>query len=195
MDRSHCEVGITHFLCEPVNLLLRVAENDCLGDSQRIVEVAERIELPLLSLHCNEELLDALQRQLIALHKHAEWLVHELMGHLQYFVGHCCRNQDDLSRWWQITVDIIDLLLEATVQHFIGLVKDEHLDVASAEVPLLDHVEDTSRCSRDDVDAGLQSPDIIRNTLSTNATVDLHAEVIAQSQANLLTLFSEFSCW
>ena len=30
-------------------------------------------------------------------------------------------------------VDIIDLLLESLVQHFISLIKDKHLDATSAE--------------------------------------------------------------
>lgn len=47
------------------NLPARVAENDGLCDSQRVVQVAQRVELPLLTLDCHEELLDAFQRQLI----------------------------------------------------------------------------------------------------------------------------------
>lgn len=46
-------------------LPLGVAEDDGLGDGQGVVEVTEGVELPLLSLHSNEELLDALQSQLI----------------------------------------------------------------------------------------------------------------------------------
>ena len=41
-------------------LLLGVAEDDSLCDGEGVVEVAERVELPLLLLHCHKELLDAL---------------------------------------------------------------------------------------------------------------------------------------
>ena len=47
------------------NLPLGVAEDDGLGDGERVVEIAQRVKLPLLLLHRHEELLDALQGQLI----------------------------------------------------------------------------------------------------------------------------------
>jgi hypothetical protein len=42
-------------------LSLRVAENDGLGDRKGVVEVAQCVELPLLTLHCHEELLNTLK--------------------------------------------------------------------------------------------------------------------------------------
>ena len=47
------------------DLSLGVAEDDSLSDGECIIQVAQCVELPLLSLHCHKELLDALQRQLI----------------------------------------------------------------------------------------------------------------------------------
>lgn len=47
------------------DLPLGVAEDDGLCDGQRVVKVTQGVELPLLSLHGDEELLDALQGQLI----------------------------------------------------------------------------------------------------------------------------------
>mmetsp|Transcript_17230 Transcript_17230/g.37925 ORF Transcript_17230/g.37925 Transcript_17230/m.37925 type:complete len:209 (+) Transcript_17230:89-715(+) len=88
VDGRHSEVRIAHLLCQPVNLLLRVAEDHRLSDGESVVEVAQRVELPLLAFHCHEELLDALERQLIALHKHTEGVIHELMGHLEDLVRH-----------------------------------------------------------------------------------------------------------
>lgn len=47
------------------DLPLGVAEDDGLGDGQRVVQVTQSVKLPLLPLHGNEELLDPLQGQLI----------------------------------------------------------------------------------------------------------------------------------
>lgn len=47
------------------HLPLGVAEDDSLGDGQRVVEITESIELPFLSFHGHEELFDAFQSQLI----------------------------------------------------------------------------------------------------------------------------------
>ena len=44
------------------HLALGVAEDDCLCDGEGVVQVAQRVKLPLLALHSHKELLDALQR-------------------------------------------------------------------------------------------------------------------------------------
>lgn len=54
-----------HLLCQPVDLTLGVAEDDGLRDGQCVVEVAQRVKLPLFSLDSDKELLDAFQSQLI----------------------------------------------------------------------------------------------------------------------------------
>ena len=57
-----------------------------LCDGQCIVEVTERVKLPLLSLHSHEELFDAFKGQLIALDQDADGVCHELGCHLQDLV-------------------------------------------------------------------------------------------------------------
>ena len=59
------EVRLSHLLCQPLHLSLCVAEDDRLCDGQGVVEVTERVKLPLLLLYGNKELLDALKSQLI----------------------------------------------------------------------------------------------------------------------------------
>lgn len=46
-------------------LPLSVAENDCLGDGQGVVEITQGVKLPLFPFHSNEELLDSFQCQFI----------------------------------------------------------------------------------------------------------------------------------
>mmetsp|Transcript_2117 Transcript_2117/g.5660 ORF Transcript_2117/g.5660 Transcript_2117/m.5660 type:complete len:305 (+) Transcript_2117:403-1317(+) len=193
MNRSDREVRIAHFLRQPVHLLLRVAEDDGLCDRERVVEVAEGVELPLLALDRHEELLDTVERQLVALDQDPERVVHELVGHLEDLVRHGGGDEDHLGRWGKVTVDVVDLLLEATVQHLVRLVQNEHLDLAGAEVPLLDHVEHAPWRARHDVDARLEGVDVVRDPLAANAAVDLHVQVIAEGQAHLLALLRELS--
>lgn len=47
------------------DLPLGVAEDDGLCDGQSVVQIAQRVKLPLLSLHGDEELLYSLQSQLV----------------------------------------------------------------------------------------------------------------------------------
>ena len=59
--RSCSEWYLVAYLC------LRVAKDDSLCDGERIIQIAERVKLPVFAFNRDEELLDALQRQLVAL--------------------------------------------------------------------------------------------------------------------------------
>jgi len=99
------------------------------------------------AIHGDEELLDAFQGELVALHQHAEGVVHELVRHLQHFVGHGRRHEHHLGRRRQVPIDVVHLVLETSVEHLVGFIQNKHPDVSRAEMSLLDHVEDTPRCS------------------------------------------------
>jgi hypothetical protein len=57
---GHGEVVLSHLVGQPVHFLLGVAEDHRLGDGERVVQVAEGVELPLFLLHSHKELLDTL---------------------------------------------------------------------------------------------------------------------------------------
>ena len=65
MHAGHRKVGLDHLLGKPIHLAASIAEDDSLRDGQGVIQVAQSIEFPLLALHGHEELLDALERQLI----------------------------------------------------------------------------------------------------------------------------------
>ena len=65
MHRANCEVSLSHFLSEPVDLAFRIAENNGLRDSQRVVKIAESVEFPLFTFDSHEELFDSLERKFI----------------------------------------------------------------------------------------------------------------------------------
>ena len=125
---AHSEVRLPHLLREPVHLTLGVAEDDGLGDGESVVQVAERVELPLLPLHGYEELLDALQCQLVTLDQDPDGVGHELAGHLEDLVGQSGGDEADLGGRREVSVDVVDLFLEPLVQHLVGLVQNQHLD-------------------------------------------------------------------
>ena len=93
-----------------------------MGNSESVVEVAQSVELPLLSLHSNEELLDALQGQLVTLDQDPDGVGHELAGHLEDLVGQSGGDEADLGGRREVSVDVVDLFLEPLVQHLVGLV-------------------------------------------------------------------------
>ena len=44
----------------------------------------------------------------------------------------------------EMSEDVVDLVLESSRQHLVGLVEDEHLDVVGTEDLAGDHVEDAT---------------------------------------------------
>lgn len=46
----HCKISGMHLLSQPVNLSSRVQEDNSLGDCKGLVEVTQRVQLPLLQM-------------------------------------------------------------------------------------------------------------------------------------------------
>lgn len=85
-------------LCEPVDLPPGVTEYDCLSDAERVVQVDQRVQLPVLELHANKELLDTFQGKLFLLHQDLDWVSHETLAHFHYIAGHRGRQQNYLKQ-------------------------------------------------------------------------------------------------
>lgn len=190
---ADCKVRLAHLLRQPVDLSLRVAEDDGLSDGERVVQVAQRVELPLLPLDGHEELLDAFQRQLIAFHQDADRIRHELAGHLEDLVGKRGRDEADLRRWRQITVNVVDLLFEAFVEHLVGLVQHQHLDRSGPQHAPLDHVEDAAGRSAHDVLTVIQLSDVLAQVCAADAGMALDVHEVTQSEDDLLDLHRQLA--
>mmetsp|Transcript_14814 Transcript_14814/g.33881 ORF Transcript_14814/g.33881 Transcript_14814/m.33881 type:complete len:372 (+) Transcript_14814:233-1348(+) len=188
------EIGLSHLVGEPIHLFLRVAKDDRLCDGERVVEVAERIELPLLALNSHKKLLDAFEGELVALDQDSHRVSHELARHLQNLVRQRSRNENHLSGRWQIAVNVIDLLLETLREHLIRLVDHQHLDRARAQVAPPDHVEHAAWRARHRMHSRIQPADVLANALATNARMALHAHVVSERQHHLLRLLGQLAC-
>ena len=68
-----------------------------LGDGERLVQVAQRVELPLLTLYHDVELLDTVEGQLVALDQDLHRLAHELARQLEHVRGHGGREEADVD--------------------------------------------------------------------------------------------------
>merc|ERR1712131_108074 len=175
-----CEMvfGLTfsHFFGEPVDFSLGRTENDGLGNGQGIVEIAKCVELPFFTFNSDKELFDTFQCQFITLDEDSDWIRHELVSHLQDFVWQSSRYQDNLSCWWKVSVNIVDLFFETTVQHFVGFVKNEKLYVSGSKISSSDHIECSTRGTNNDVLTKIQFSNIFTNigTTNTNMGLDIH---------------------
>eukprot|EP00500_Bicosoecida_sp_ms1_P012720 CAMPEP_0203816648 /NCGR_PEP_ID=MMETSP0115-20131106/17212_1 /ASSEMBLY_ACC=CAM_ASM_000227 /TAXON_ID=33651 /ORGANISM="Bicosoecid sp, Strain ms1" /LENGTH=426 /DNA_ID=CAMNT_0050725555 /DNA_START=37 /DNA_END=1313 /DNA_ORIENTATION=+ len=193
VHRAHREVRVAHLAAQPVHLGARVAEDDGLRDRESVVEVAQRVELPILLLDRHEELLDALQRQLVALHQHLHGAVHELLGHVQHLARQRGGHQHHLRRRRQRAIDVVDLLLEAAVQHLVRLVNHQHLQPRRAQVAPPDHVEDAAGRAAYDVHTAIERANVFAQALASDAGVALDRHEPADVRHHLLRLHRQLA--
>lgn len=193
MHAADCEVGLAHFVGQPVHLAPSVAEDNGLSDGKGIVEVAKRVELPLLLFDGDEVLLQSFEGQLVTLDENAHGVGHELGGHVEHIVGEGGRNHNDLGRGRKVSVHIVDLFPESLVKEFVGFIEDKHLDVTSSQVTTTDHVGHTTGSSRNDVLAVVELADILANVCASNTSMALHVHVVAKRHDNTLNLGRQFT--
>lgn len=123
------ELLLLHQVGQLFDLAAGVAEDDGLSNVDGVVQIAQGVKLPLLVLNLNVELADTFKGQLFLLDKNTDGVLHEALGHIQHFSGHGSGKKDDLDAGWHGTENVVDLVLESTGQHFIGLVQNEHGNV------------------------------------------------------------------
>jgi len=179
---------LTHFLSQPVDLSAGVTENDCLCDVQGVVEIAKSFELPLFTLDGDVELLNSFKSKFISLDQDLDGVVHELLGDFKGFWGHGSREEANLNAGWQEGEDVVDLILETSGEHFIGLIKNEDLDLVGTEDLAAQHVIDSAGGSDNDVNSGLQLGNVISDASSTNAGVAAGVKVVTEGDDDLRSL-------
>lgn len=72
-------------------------------------------------------LFNALEGKLVTLDEDLDGHVHELLRHVQHLLRHGGADQHHLGRGRQVPVDVVDLLLEALVEHLVRLIDHQHL--------------------------------------------------------------------
>jgi len=118
----------SHSVGQLIDLSSGVAKNDGLGDVESIVQIDQGIELPVLLFDQDVKLLDTLEGELVSLDEDSDRVVHELLCDFESFRGHGGREQANLGIRREGGEDVIDLVLESSGQHLVGLIKNEHLD-------------------------------------------------------------------
>ncbi|KAH3688873.1 hypothetical protein WICPIJ_000143 [Wickerhamomyces pijperi] len=104
-------------------------------------------------------------------------------------------SSDDLGGFWQQSENVVDLFLETSGQHFIGFIQDEHLDLVGSEETTVNHVEDSTWGTDDDLSTVLQGFNVVLGGGTTDGGVDSDVQVGTNGQDNLLDLQGQFSGW
>merc|ERR1712137_815718 len=85
---AHDNVALLHLFGQPVDFPASVTENDGLCDAQRVVQIAQSVQFPVLAFNLNEKLLDTFKRKFLFLDENHDGITHELIGHLHNFIRH-----------------------------------------------------------------------------------------------------------
>ena len=187
------ELSSLELFGEPIDLSSGVAEDDGLGDGDGLVEIGESVQFPLLLLDGDEELLDSFESEFVSLDENSDRVSHELGGDLENVGGHGGGEEDDLSGRGKELEDVVDLVLESSREHLIGFIETEDLDVVGLEGSSLDHVEDSSGGSDDDVDSLLELGHTLSDGGSSDGGEALDVHVVSERDDDLGNLLSEFS--
>jgi hypothetical protein len=150
--------------------------------------------LEFLLFDSDKELPDTFQGQFITLDQDPDRVGHELGRHLEHIVGQSGGKNDDLGRGRQVSVNVVDLVLETLVEQLVGFIEDEHLDVLGAERSSTDHVEHTAGRAGHDVLSVLELLDVLADTGAADTGVALDVHVVSQGKDDVLDLDGQFSC-
>ncbi len=81
--------------------------------------------------------------------------------------GHRCGEQGDLLVAGGVAEDALDVLLEPHLEHLVGLVENEVLEIGQIQGALFEMVDDTTRGTDDDVCAAAQARQLDAVALAT----------------------------
>lgn len=188
-------VLFSELLFEFFDSLLGVAVDDSLGDFDVVVQFNQSVELPFFSIKCNVELLDTIEGKVVVLHKDDSGVTHELLGDFENFRSHGGREEGDLDVVGELLEDLVDLVLETSSEHFVGFVEDEELELIGVQETLLNHFEDSSGSTNDDLDTVTESLLVFLGIGTTSACVNGDLQVFSQEHDNIDNLLSQFSDW
>lgn len=193
VDGRDGELTLSQSGGDKVDLSLGVAENNGLGNGDGLVQITENLNLVLLSVNVDVELLDTFKGQLVLLDQNADGVTHELGGDLQNILGHGGGQQNDLDLLWEKLEDVVDLGLETTGKHLIGLIKDEHLHLVGLEETTLDHVLDTTGGTNNDVGTSGNGSSILTNAGTTDTGVADNVQGVTKTNDDLLDLTGQLT--
>jgi hypothetical protein len=123
-------------------------------------------------------LSDTLEGKLVSLDENPDGVPHELLGNVEDLGGHGGGEEDDLSVGGEELEDVVDRVLETSREHLVGLVETEHLDGLGLEGTSVDHVEDSTRSSDNDVRTFSKLGHVLSDEGTTDTGVAVDVEVV-----------------
>jgi len=93
----------------------------------------------------------------------------------------------------ELRLTFVNLILESTGQHLIGLVQAKYFDIVGPECPAVDHIEHSSGGTDDNLNTLLELGHVLTDVGSSNASMALNVHVVAEGDHNFLNLLSQLT--
>jgi hypothetical protein len=133
-------------------------EDDGGSDGHQTVKLEQCSILRLIVVTIEIHLLDTLNCELLHLECDLVGLRGEEVRKVEDLRRESGGEQDHLNRLWHLLLDALALVAHALkVEHVVGLVKGEDLDLTGVQLAALDHVVDCARCTDNDLTSDLLS--------------------------------------
>jgi hypothetical protein len=114
---------------QPVGADLRAREDDHRIHPRALQHLQEELGLPRRPVHRVYELLDSLGRGLLRRRLHRDRVAQRVVRQRLHLVRQRRREEEGLPRLGHVPQDLVDLRAEAHVEHPVGLVEHQHLDL------------------------------------------------------------------
>ena len=83
-------------------------------------------------------------------------VVHEVLGNIGNLLGHCGREHQHLAVGGNVAQNLLDVVEETHVEHFVGFVKNHRMHVGQVYLAPVDEVDETSRSGHNNLRAAAQ---------------------------------------
>jgi len=139
---------------------LRAAEDDAVKVRFDVDDARHGVELVGFA-HLEIDLVREVGRQVLRLHAQHLRIAHVSLRKTDDPLGHRGRKEQHAAVFARMAHDLLDILHEAHVEHFIGFVQDQETDLVQFERTAADVVQHAPRRADDDVDAPRQAAQLL----------------------------------
>ena len=180
VDGSSGESAGTQLLGELLGLVLGAHEHDHRFEFLDFEDAGQRVQLVAVADH-QEALANVVRSASLGLDGNLFRLRQVLLGQATNRSRHGSREQRDLLVIRGVGKNALDILLEAHLQHLIGLVQHQETQVGNVQRALLQVVDDTTRRADDNLRTSAQTRQLHSIGLTTVDWQDLNlAQVISK---------------
>ncbi|MNS67590.1 hypothetical protein D3C72_1008450 [compost metagenome] len=192
VQRHRLDAVLGEELGHAVGAELGAREHEHLAPLVLVDDVREQ-RLLLAAAHGVDHLRDALHRGVARRDLDALRVLEQRAGEVADLVAEGGREQQALLFLGHQGQDLLHVVDEAHVQHAVGFVQDQHLDLAQVEHALLLQVEQAAGGGHEDVDALLELADLRVHAHAAEDHGGVQLQVLAVRTHRLFDLGREFA--